>query len=128
MWHRPTRFLPSGVPRDEHRVAFCASRLSPTGFCSTRFDNHVSVNRLTLDPDQRVADIKDSRRAVGPGPRDLHRPAHQLAPRHDDRAGREEDLTRRLDSTIRSDRATDARRSPSPRLWFGPCRSGTCHT
>jgi hypothetical protein len=49
MWHRPTRFSPSGVPRDKHRVSCCASRPASTGFCGTRFVNDLSDNRLTLD-------------------------------------------------------------------------------
>lgn len=49
MWHRPTRFSPSGVPRDKHRVPCCASWPAPTGFCGTRFVNDLSDNRLTLN-------------------------------------------------------------------------------
>ena len=64
MWHRPTRFSPSGVPRDEHRVPCCASGPAPTGFCGTRFDNDLSDNRVTLDPNQRIADINESQKGL----------------------------------------------------------------
>jgi peptide/nickel transport system substrate-binding protein len=37
----------------------CASALSPTGYCNPKFDALVADNEATLDPKQRIADVKE---------------------------------------------------------------------
>jgi peptide/nickel transport system substrate-binding protein len=41
----------------------CNSASSPTGYCNPKFDADVADNQVTLDPKQRVADIKDAQKA-----------------------------------------------------------------
>jgi peptide/nickel transport system substrate-binding protein len=42
----------------------CNASPSPTGFCDTKFDADIADNELTLDPNQRIADLKDAQKIV----------------------------------------------------------------
>ena len=43
-------------------VYLCNNPQSPTGFCSTKFDAAIADNQVTLDPRQRVQDLKDAQK------------------------------------------------------------------
>jgi ABC-type transport system substrate-binding protein len=40
----------------------CDASPSATGWCNTQFDKDVATNRQTLDPNQRIAAIKDAQK------------------------------------------------------------------
>jgi peptide/nickel transport system substrate-binding protein len=40
----------------------CNASPSPTGFCDSKFDAFVADNRLTLDPNQRITDLKEAQK------------------------------------------------------------------
>jgi peptide/nickel transport system substrate-binding protein len=40
----------------------CNARPSPTGWCNTKFDDQVKINQETLDPNQRVAALKEAQK------------------------------------------------------------------
>src|SRR4051812_731202 len=40
----------------------CSSQVNPTGYCNTEFDRLINDNRTTLDPQQRIKDIKDAQK------------------------------------------------------------------
>ena len=40
----------------------CASASNYTGYCNSKFDADIADNQLTLDPKQRIADIKDAQK------------------------------------------------------------------
>jgi peptide/nickel transport system substrate-binding protein len=40
----------------------CNAPISPTGWCDPKFDADVADNRVTLDANQRIADIKDAQK------------------------------------------------------------------
>jgi peptide/nickel transport system substrate-binding protein len=40
----------------------CNAPVNPTGWCNSKFDGAVADNRLTLDANQRITDIKDAQR------------------------------------------------------------------
>jgi peptide/nickel transport system substrate-binding protein len=40
----------------------CAATANPTGYCNAQFDKDVADNEATLDPKQRIADIKDAQK------------------------------------------------------------------
>jgi ABC-type transport system substrate-binding protein len=40
----------------------CSGASQYTGFCNTQYDNDVNDQRVTLDPNQRIADIKDAQK------------------------------------------------------------------
>jgi peptide/nickel transport system substrate-binding protein len=42
----------------------CDATPSPTGFCDPKFDADIADNRVTLDANQRVADLKDAQKIV----------------------------------------------------------------
>jgi dipeptide transport system substrate-binding protein len=42
----------------------CSSPVNPSGWCNTEFDRLIQDNRTTLDPKQRVQDIKDAVKLV----------------------------------------------------------------
>ena len=40
----------------------CSSQVNPTGYCNTEFDRLINDNRTTLDPAQRIKDLKDAQK------------------------------------------------------------------
>ena len=40
----------------------CNAVPTPTGYCNAKFDADVADNQPTLDPSQRIADIKDAQK------------------------------------------------------------------
>jgi peptide/nickel transport system substrate-binding protein len=40
----------------------CTAATNPTGYCNSKFDAAVADNQATLDPKQRIADIKEAQR------------------------------------------------------------------
>jgi peptide/nickel transport system substrate-binding protein len=40
----------------------CDAAPSPTGWCDPKFDADIADNRLTLDPNKRIADLKDAQK------------------------------------------------------------------
>jgi ABC-type transport system substrate-binding protein len=40
----------------------CNAAPSPTGYCNSQFDKDVTDNQTTLDPQQRINDIKDAQK------------------------------------------------------------------
>ena len=43
-------------------IFMCAAGTNPTAYCNTKFDADVADNEATLDPKQRIADIKDAQK------------------------------------------------------------------
>ena len=58
-----------GTPFDDPEPTWtslytCDASPSPSGFCDSKFDADVADNRITLDPNQRITDLKDAQRQV----------------------------------------------------------------
>jgi peptide/nickel transport system substrate-binding protein len=58
-----------GTPFDDPEPTWtslytCDANPSPSGFCDSKFDADVADNRVTLDPNQRIADLKDAQKIV----------------------------------------------------------------
>jgi peptide/nickel transport system substrate-binding protein len=57
----------TAIPFDDPDPAWvnqllCNAPVNPTGFCNTTFDSDVADNRVTLDGNKRIADIKDAQK------------------------------------------------------------------
>jgi peptide/nickel transport system substrate-binding protein len=58
-----------GTPFDDPEPTWtslytCDANPSPSGFCDTKFDADIADNRVTLDANQRIADLKDAQKVV----------------------------------------------------------------
>jgi peptide/nickel transport system substrate-binding protein len=57
----------TAIPFDDPDPAWvnqllCNAPVNPTGWCDSKFDSDVADNRVTLDPNQRINDIKDAQK------------------------------------------------------------------